>query len=74
MTALANSLRRIWSAKNRVPRLTGWGKSGPRFVVYEFLSEEAPLVRWAQERLQGLVAVAHQTAPTVILVTLNLFR
>ena len=28
MNALANSLRRIWSAKNRVPHLTGWGNSG----------------------------------------------
>ena len=28
MNALANSLLRIWSAKNRLPRLTGRGSAG----------------------------------------------
>jgi hypothetical protein len=27
-TALLSSLKRIWSAKNRVPHQTGWGTSG----------------------------------------------
>ena len=28
MTALANSLKRIWAAKSRVPHRTGWGTCG----------------------------------------------
>jgi hypothetical protein len=68
MTALANSLRRISAANNRVPRLTGWGFSGP--VVLS----ETVLVVWARETLRDVVALAHQTAPTLIVVLLNIFR
>jgi hypothetical protein len=70
MTALANSLRRIWSAKNRVLRLTGWGTSGSR----ETAADDKSLVRWARARLRDLVAAAQRNAPTVIVVTLNIFR
>ena len=68
MTALANSLRRISAATNRVPRLTGWGKSGAAVL------NETALVVWARERLRDLFAVAHRTAPTVIVVVLNIWR
>lgn len=68
MTALANSLRRISAAKNRVPRLTGWGSSGPAAF------NETALGVWAHERLRDLVAVVHRTAPTLIVVLLNIFR
>jgi hypothetical protein len=68
MMALANSLRRIWSAKNRVPRLTGWGMSGPRKPGTENIAS------WVNESLRHLVAAAYQTAPTVIVATLNIFR
>lgn len=68
MTALANSLRRIWSATNRVPRLTGWGISGSAV-----LSETVLVVR-ARETLREIIALAHQTAPTLIVVMLNIFR
>jgi hypothetical protein len=69
MTALANSLRRIWSAKNRVPRLTGWGASGFRIAA-----DETTLDCWARARLRDLVVAALRTAPTVIVVALNIFR
>jgi hypothetical protein len=68
MTHLAHSLRRIWSAENRVPRLTGWGTSG----AYTLAAER--FASWVQEKLGELIAVVHRTAPTIVLVTLNIFR
>ena len=69
MSTLANSLRRIWSAKNRVPRLTGWGISGG----YATAAERTPFL-WAEERLLHLVDLFRRTAPTIVLVALNIFR
>ena len=64
MTALANSLKRIWSAKNRVPHLTGWGTSGSRMAAKD----------WMHERVLELVEAAQRNVPTAIAVTLNIFR
>ena len=61
MTALANSLKRIWSAKNRVPHLTGWGTSGSRIC-------------WMQERGLALVEAVQRNLPVAIIVALNIFR
>ena len=61
MNALANSLKRIWSAKNRVPHLTGWGTSGSR-------------INWMRERGLELVEAVQRNVPLVIILALNIFR
>ena len=61
MTVLANSLRRIWSAKGRVPHLTGWGTC-------------ASLAAWLYEDALALKAAARQSAPTVLVIVLSIFR
>ena len=61
MTALANSLKRIWSAKNRVPHLTGWGTAGSR-------------IGWMQERGLDLIEVVQRNLPVAIIVAWNIFR
>ena len=68
MTALANSLKRIWSARNRVPDLTGSGTSG------FFSKNETNLACWAKDRVLELIGLARRTAPTVIVIACNLFR
>ncbi len=70
VTALANSLKRIWSAKNRVPHLTGWGTFGSRKTP----KDETTLACWAHERVLELVEVFQRNAPTFIVVACNLFR
>jgi hypothetical protein len=70
MTTLANSLRRIWSAKNRVPRLTGWGTSGACTAAW---GRATPFL-WVEERLIHLTDIFRRTAPTIVLVALNIFR
>jgi hypothetical protein len=70
MTVLAHSLKRIWSAKNRVPHLTGWGTCGsPEKVI-----EGNTLVSSAYEDLLALRELARQTAPTILLIVWNIFR
>jgi hypothetical protein len=61
VTALASSLKRIWSAKNRVPHLTGWGTSGSR-------------IEWMQERGLDLTEVVQRNLPVAIIVAWNIFR
>jgi hypothetical protein len=68
MTALANSLKRIWSARNRVLDLTGSGTSG------FFSKNETTLAGWAHEHALALIGLARRTAPTVIVIACNLFR
>ena len=70
MTALANSLKRIWSAENRVPHLTGWGTSGSRTAGNDGMT----LICWAHERVLELMEAAQRNVPMVIAVTLNIFR
>jgi hypothetical protein len=69
MTALAKSLKRVWSAKNRVPHLTGWGTSGSRKA-----SKGETLACWAYERAVDLLGVFRRTAPTFIVVACSFFR
>jgi hypothetical protein len=70
MTVLAHSLKRIWSAKNRVPHLTGWGKCGSP----ENVTEETSLAGSAYEGVLALTELARQSAPTILLIVLNIFR
>lgn len=68
MNTLANSLKRIWSAKNRVPHLTGWGTSGSIRLASRGTTP------WAHKRILELIAVARRTAPTVFVIAYNIFR
>jgi len=70
MTALTNSLRRIWSAKGRVPHRTWWGTPGSRQAV----AAETTRRGRVRQGLIDLVALAHRTAPPIILLALNIFR
>ncbi len=65
MTALAHSLRRIWSAMNRVPRLTGWGDSG---------SHDATQRGWLRERLSQMVTFGHSFVPNLVVIVLTILR
>jgi len=69
MTLLAHSLRRIWSATNRLPHLAGWGRSG-----YRKTGTRETLVSTARLRFLALVEMVQRAAPTVIVFTLNVFR
>ena len=70
MTVLAHSLKRIWSAKNRVPHLTGWGTCGsPENPI-----KGSTLVGSAYEEFLALTALARQTAPTILPIVWNIFR
>jgi len=70
MTVLAHSLKRIWSAKNRVPHQTGWGTCGSLQNVIK----ETTLVGAVYEGVLALTEVAQRTAPTVLLIVWNIFR
>ena len=70
MTVLAHSLKRIWSAKNRVPHQTGWGTCGS----LENVTEETSLVGSVHEGVLALTGLARQTAPTILLIVWNIFR
>ena len=66
MTALANSLKRIWSATGRVPHQTGWGTCA-------WLGGTT-LAGLLYENCLALKAAAQQSAPTVMVIVLNIFR
>lgn len=66
MTVLANSLKRIWSAKNRVPHLTGWGNCGSL--------TRTTLAGSVYEYAVALTEAARRSVPTVLVIVLNLFR
>ena len=70
MTALAHSLKRIWSAKNRVPHLTGWGIRGSLWNE----NKETALIGSAYESVLALTEAARQTAPTILLLVWNVLR
>jgi hypothetical protein len=75
VTALVNSLKRIWSARNRVPRQTGWGTPGSLVKEKKKENEEkTPHLRRTMEGFLELAALARRTAPTIVIVTLNIFR
>ena len=69
MTALANSLKRIWSAKSRVPHLTGWGACGSQNST-----KATTLLGSVYEGVLALTEVAHRTAPTILVIVWNIFR
>lgn len=70
MTALATALQRMWSAKGRLPRLTG--RRMPAFVqAMSTLSKLGPA--WLC-KLRELVSFARQTAPTVVIIALRILR
>ncbi|HKV76823.1 MAG TPA: hypothetical protein VJP02_01705 [Candidatus Sulfotelmatobacter sp.] len=70
MTALAHSLKRIWSAKNRVPHQTGWGTRGslPNW------NGETTVVGMAYDGVLVLTELARQTSPTILFIVWNIFR
>ena len=70
MTALADSLKRIWSAKNRVPHLTGWGIRGSLWNM----NDETSLVGSAYEGVLALSEAARLSAPTILLIVWNILR
>lgn len=69
MTALASTLQRVWSAKDRLPRLTGRGEPG-LLVNGEASSRFGHLA----ETLVELLQLARRTAPTVVVIALRIFR
>lgn len=68
MTALANSLKRIWSARSRVPHQTGWGTNG------SLPTEGNNLAGSVYETVLALTELARHSAPAVFVVVLNIFR
>ena len=83
MTALATAFQRMWSATNRLPRLTGRGTPGGQqsscsrqVSVIRPTSESGLATRAANwtEEIGELVALAKRTAPTVIIIALRIFR
>ena len=70
MTSLANSRKRIWSARSRPPSRAGWVRLGSLTSA----TDEGTLACWARERFLEFTEVVQRTAPTVIGVALNIFR
>jgi len=70
MTALVNSLKRIWSAKNRAPHQTGWGAPGS---YPQSIDTITPIGR-VMKKFLTLLALARRAAPTIVIITLNIFR
>lgn len=66
MTVLANSLKRIWSAKGHVPHLTGWGTDGSL--------ARTTMIGSAYESVLAVVELARHIAPSVVVIVLNIFR
>ena len=77
MTALANSLRRIRSAKSRNPRLTGRGQSGSIEAVGTqktvVLKESGPIL-WVRDRFLELAEITQRTAPAAIVIALRILQ
>jgi hypothetical protein len=70
MRALANSLKRIWTAKNRVPHQTRWGTPGFQGSTTSGTTAAGRVMK----KFLEVVNVARRTAPTIVVVTLNIFR
>jgi hypothetical protein len=70
MTALATALQRLWSAKSRLPRLTGRGRPACISGTSDFDIRGA---EWFYKLLE-LGALAKRTAPTVVVIALRIFR
>ena len=70
MTALASTLHRVWSAKGRLPRLTGRGEPG--FSAGK--TEPGNSLDCMGKTLLELLHLARRTAPTVVVIALRIFR
>jgi hypothetical protein len=70
MTALANSLKRLWSAKNRIPRQTRRGTFGSGCA----LLPETGFAHRAHERFHALKEVVQRSIPTLIVLACSFFR
>lgn len=69
--ALANSLRRIWSAKGRVsPIEPGAGTRGSMKTH----TKQTGLFGPFHESILALHQLAHKTAPTVLVIVWSIFR
>ncbi len=69
MTLLANSLKRIRSAQNRLSNSAGGGSFCSRWAP-----KHETLLRWMSEGILDLVGVLRRTSPVVTLVAYNFFR
>lgn len=69
MTALANALRRMRPAKNRVPHQTGWGTCGlrPNAIASALLSS-------IYESFLGITEIIRRATPTVLFILWIIFR
>lgn len=70
MTTLANSLRQMQSARNRVPHRTGWGTCGS----LQNVAKQDTLLGSLYESVFALIAMTRRTAPTILLIAWNFFR
>jgi hypothetical protein len=70
MTALASTLQRVWSAKDRLPRLTGRGEPGSSTGT----TGPGNSAVCMGEALLELLHLARRTAPTVVVIALRIFR
>lgn len=59
MKSLAYSLKRIWSARNRVPHQTGWGTFG---------------FPGTGMTIDHMIEAAQTALPTILAIVLNIFR
>jgi hypothetical protein len=71
MTALVNSLRRIWSAKSRSPRLTGRGRTGSADASGK---QAIGFAAWVLDTYLEVAELAQRTAPTVVVIALQILR
>jgi hypothetical protein len=67
---MANSLRQVRSARNRVPHRTGWGTCGSLQKV----GKQDTLLGSLYESAFALITIARPTATTILLIVLNFFR
>ena len=73
MTALASSLRRMWPAKSRSPRLTGRGRSGS-ISTKEISAPENGFATWVRDKFLELAEITQRTTPTLIVIALRILR
>lgn len=70
MTVLGNSVKSVWPASRQFARVT----LRARLKFRTSATDDATMACWTRERFLELVAMAHQIAPTVVVVVLNIFR
>jgi hypothetical protein len=70
MTALANSLKRLWSANNRIPRQTRRGIFGSSFDSHL----RTGLALRVREGFHALKEIVQRNIPAVIALACSFFR